>query len=251
MMLLVQFSVFWRYFWNFNLRNPVVQGVYNVLLIGSQSLESIIQFLICYFFTKKASHFLEDNSRFRGRLRIFMAVAMAAVISVTIIQAFMLGDIGTRFSGLCKTLYFILPNTLNQIVNIVFVFVGCKISNSIREFNNGQLALIEDEADISVVGPKQEILARKRSMRNMWIIIGSISFMVTYQSIYSFVLYFAGDDYCIVVQDRWIRSWSTIFARSLQYILWYYPIIWLFWPPAPSCCRKKQKKVVYRHLSEE
>ena len=71
-------------------------------------------FLICYFFTKKASHFLPDNKRIRGRMRIFMAVAMVAVVSVTIGQSLMkAGEFGMTYTSLCKTYYFILPNTVN------------------------------------------------------------------------------------------------------------------------------------------
>ena len=84
-------------------------------------------------------------------MRIFMAVAMVAVVSVTVGQSLMqAGEFGVTYTSLCKTYYFILPNTVNQIVNIVFIFVGYKISKSIREFNKGQLSLIEDEPDVAV-----------------------------------------------------------------------------------------------------
>ena len=67
-------------------------------------------------------------------------------------------------------------------MNVVFIIVGFKISASIREFNSGQKALIEDEADMSVgvSGIKKDIEARNKSMRNMWLIFGTISFEVTY-----------------------------------------------------------------------
>ena len=65
-------------------------------------------------------------------------------------------------------------------MNVVFIIVGFKISATIREFNSGQKALIEGEADMSVGGIKEDIEARNKSMRNMWLIFGTISFEVTY-----------------------------------------------------------------------
>ena len=61
LMTLFELSVFWRYLVNFDFTNETTLGVYNVILIATQSIESVIFFLICYFFTKKASVFLEDN----------------------------------------------------------------------------------------------------------------------------------------------------------------------------------------------
>ena len=66
-----------------------------------------------------------------------MAVAMVAVISVTIAQALIAGGFGQKFTSLCHSPYFILPNTVNQIVNAVFIIVGLRISKSIREYNTG------------------------------------------------------------------------------------------------------------------
>ena len=125
-------------------------------------------------------------------------------------------------------------------MNVVFVVIGLRISKSIVAFNNGQLALIADEAEMSVQGTQQEIRARRRTMVNMWLIIGTISFIATYETLYSAILFIWGDRrYCFVVKNYQVVSASTVFARSLQFLIWYYPIIWLFWPPAPSCCRKK------------
>ena len=37
---------------------------------------------------------------------------------------------------LCKTMYFILPNCINQIANAFFIYIGFKIMKSINEFNS-------------------------------------------------------------------------------------------------------------------
>lgn len=142
LMTLFEISVFWRYLVNFDFTNETTLGFYNVILIATQSMESVIFFLICYFFTKKASVFLEDNQIIRKRLRITMWVAMLAVVGATIGQGISMDDMGRRFGALCHTLYFILPNTVNSLVNAVFVVIAYKISRSINEYNSGQMALI-------------------------------------------------------------------------------------------------------------
>ena len=67
--------------------------------------------------------------------------------------------------------------------------IGLKISKSIVAFNSGQLALIADETEMSVQGTQQEIRARRRTMVNMWLIIGTISFIATYETLYSTILF--------------------------------------------------------------
>ena len=66
-----------------------------------------------------------------------MWVAMLAVVAATVVQIVYLGEIGKKLASLCHTLYFILPNTLNSMVNVVFILIGIKISRSINEYNAG------------------------------------------------------------------------------------------------------------------
>ena len=117
------------------------------------------------------------------------------------------------------------------------------------------MALIQDEADAAVQGTKKEIIARKRSVINMWIIIGTISTLVTYQSIYSLTYYFfSNEEFCFIVSNYKIEAVSTFAARSSQFVLWYYPIFWLFWPGSSSLCKrqaKAQNRQVSRQMSQE
>ena len=56
------------------------------------------------------------------------------------------------------------------------------------------------------------------------------------------MLYFWSDlDYCYILKDDNFRSMWTIFARSSDYVLWFYPILWLFWPLEFTICKKKRK----------
>ena len=109
-----------------------------------------------------------------------MYVAMIAVIGATAAQGFAYDDMGVRFGALCHTIYFIVPNTVNSVVNAVFIVIAIKISRSINEYNSGQMALIQDEVSSNIQGTAKEIMFRKRSVCNMWLIIGSISALVTF-----------------------------------------------------------------------
>ena len=81
----------------------------------------------------------------------------------------------------------------------------------------------------------------------MWIIIWTICLVVTYNTVYSLILLAFSNDDCYVLSDSyiWVHSLSTVMQRSIQYIWWLYPLLWLFWPGELSCGRGKagQKSV--------
>ena len=90
---------------------------------------------------------------------------------------------------------------------------------------------------------KKEIEFRNKAIRNMWIIIGTICLVVTYNTLYSFILLIWSGESCYVLEGQeyvWVHSLNTIMARSCQYICWLYPLLWLFWP-AELSCRKASK----------
>jgi len=89
-----------------------------------------------------------------------MIIAMALVFLATASQA-IIGQ--TRDSrALCHTLYFILPNVVNQLINIVFLYVGLKITQAIKLYNKGQQSLVEGESEekMPVLRVMQEIKFR-------------------------------------------------------------------------------------------
>lgn len=72
-----------------------------------------------------------------------------------------------------------------------FVYVGHRVTKSITLYNSQQAALIA-ESDAHLTSSK-EVNFRKRANRNMWIIIGTIFVVVTYNTLYSFILLVASD----------------------------------------------------------
>ena len=76
----------------------------------------------------------------------------------------------------------------------------------------------------------------------MWITISVVGFSVTYVGLYSLTLYLGPENKCNISDSKMVHSLSTAVERQIQYILWLYPIMWLFWPAEASCqCGKKQK----------
>lgn len=76
-------------------------------------------------------------------------------------------------------------------------------------------------------------------MRNMWLMIITMCIVNTYETLYSLALFIWANDNCYVYDNAGLNSLNTIAARFIQYILWMYPVFWLFWPAELSCCSKK------------
>ena len=63
----------------------------------------------------------------------------------------------------------------------------------------------------------------------MWLIILSISFIDIYSFVYSLILRMSPD--CRCLQDA--RAWNaiTILDRTIEWVVWVIPILYVFWPP--------------------
>ena len=164
-------------------------------------------------------------------MRVTIVVVMILVVVVTFFQSLITSH---KNDGLCHTLYFIIPSTVNQIVNIFFVIVGIRITRSIQLFNKNQQRIIEGEETLenqAVIRTKQEIRHRQKSINHMQIIIGCYFFFSTWETLYNVILYYFSNHIC-KVQDKymWLQSITEIFARSTTNVWWAVPIIWMFWP---------------------
>ena len=77
----------------------------------------------------------------------------------------------------------------------------------------------------------------------MWLIIVTIFTIATYSSLYSVILFVWADSECYVQQHVEVRSLSTVMERSMQFIWWLYPVLWLFWPKEFSCCKRSDSSI--------
>ena len=108
LIVLLELSVVIRY--AFVINNS---GAYDAILICSGFVECIILFQICYFYSKKASHYLEDSKRVRLIMRIVMYVSIIVFLGFAIYQFWDNKVTNDKRTSLCKTFYFILPNIVN------------------------------------------------------------------------------------------------------------------------------------------
>ena len=106
--------------------------VYNTIIIMQQFLQSLILFQICYFYTKKAAHFVEDNKRIRLLMRIVMYGAAVIYTGLAIYQIVIEVKMDKfNRSNLCHSVYFLLTSFFNQLANCFFIFVGCRVRKTV------------------------------------------------------------------------------------------------------------------------
>jgi len=131
LIILLEISVFIRYTFTFDNTR-----IYDGILIISGFVESVVFFMICYFYTKKAVHFLEESKKIRKIMRIVMYASGLVFLILAIYQYWDPNVKDNSRAKLCKTMYFILPNCINQIANAFFIYIGFKVMKSINEFNS-------------------------------------------------------------------------------------------------------------------
>ena len=76
----------------------------------------------------------------------------------------------------------------------------------------------------------------------MLITIFTITIVVTYTCLYSIILFAFGNETCRLSDNQWTYSIQAVIERNLQYVMWVYPVLYLFWPAEAHChCRKKRE----------
>jgi len=128
--------------------------------------------------------------------------------------------------GLCKTPIFITASAINLLACFVFIIVGCKITRaSSRPFINESL-LTESTRQAA-------LNAIKKAIFEMWLIIGTIIFVVTVQTILNtFYITFATKQTCLFPDvSNTVYGWVIEFGcRSVNYCFWVFVVVYIFWP---------------------
>lgn len=103
----------------------------------------------------------------------------------------------------------------------------------------------EDEKTLRSI--KSQVRTRSVALYNMWWIILSISFTNFYVLGYSIRQFVVTDDFCnIEGQSDRAADWSNIMERSINYVWWMVPVLYVFWPADhkisdkifPCCCKR-------------
>ena len=89
LILLVIFELIVMVRYTFNLY--AVSILYDVLLVLGEMLSSVITFLVCYYFTKKASLLLENQEKTLTFLNWFIVVCIAVFVVTAIVEYVQVG----------------------------------------------------------------------------------------------------------------------------------------------------------------
>ena len=88
----------------------------------------------------------------------------------------------------------------------------------------------------------KDINFRNKAVRNMWIIIFTVIFVVNYSAIYSLVLFIWANKYCYISDHKSVVSINNFLERFIHYFIWVYPLLYILWP-ADALCSKRKKKI--------
>lgn len=129
LILILQLLVFVHYF--FILGNKVIFPV----ITAQDLLCSIAQFLLCYIYCKRTSRLIENHKQMITVLQIVGVISITVyvvIISMSSIKNHQDGANGIYSS--CKTKHYLILNTLQSSVLVLFCVVGCVILSRINSY---------------------------------------------------------------------------------------------------------------------
>jgi len=110
---------------------------YNAILIVQQFLQSFILFQICYFYAKKAAHFVENSETLRKTMRIVMYVAVSSFFAIFLYEVIShVTSSSDDKSSLCHRFYFNFVNFFNQLSNCFFLVLGYRVHKNVKQINS-------------------------------------------------------------------------------------------------------------------
>ena len=86
LLLLAEVILVYRY--SFYLDGEAGTAVYNIVLILNQFINSLIFQQICYFYAKKAAHYISENKKILKIMRIVLYFTLSAFVGILIWQGF-------------------------------------------------------------------------------------------------------------------------------------------------------------------
>ena len=103
------------------------------------------------------------------------------------------------YSALCKTWYFFTANIFQAGAAGFFIWVGWRVKKTVNEYNKHTNALLssnnsivdEDQNDVQAA---MEMQFRLKAVRNMSIVIWTITLTVGYQTLYTIIYTAFADD---------------------------------------------------------
>jgi hypothetical protein len=179
-----------------------------------EGIRFLIFFLVCYYFTKKSTRYLDTHQRWVKVLRWFMVFNL---IWIVVVVGFLLKSLN-QDQHLCQNIFFVFVRFGGEAVTIIFFIIGLAVTKRVNKLKRATAYEI-------LLKDKQE-----KALRKMWITI--TFFMVTclYLFIYDLALYTIYPSSCAHLSDNEVVNivlWTA--SRLVSEILWIIPIFYVFW----------------------
>eukprot|EP00347_Sterkiella_histriomuscorum_P020053 403339275 len=206
-------------------------------LVLMESLRFFAMFLVCYFYSQKSTNFIPSHKKWLMFLRVFMAINFIWQLTV-----FVLSEMNYQFAFennrlLCKTYVFLMLRTSGELASFVFMIIGIIITRNVWE-----LLIINQKSQVVGVTKydKNIVGSQRKAILKLWIIIISFVIISVFFLAYDVITYETKNCEAIIDNKKFANSIIWFFARSLTYIFWAIPIVYLFWPKLRKFPNKHQ-----------
>lgn len=137
--------------------------------------------------------------------------------------------------GFCHRPEFIMTDCMMLFVMILFILLGLKVTNEIWKLVTEVEGIFgkDNQKKSSKYNYETKILleSRKASVKIMWLIIGFMLFSVIFDLVYSIMYKRMTSTECYPTRiSTMLDSFFKGCDRFIYNIIWFYPIIWAFWP---------------------
>jgi len=120
----------------------------------------------------------------------------------------------------------------------------------LKIFTEGKLKQFDEMTRAALHRDKQILKARADSLINLKVIVWTMWLTTVFNLCYSLCVFFLYAPECYAVRiSATADSVFTLIDRLDSYIIWFYPIIYLFWPTKSNLVQEKRKDKVIEYSS--
>lgn len=151
--------------------------------------------------------------------------------------------------GFCHSFEFIFGGIVQLALTTLFVAFTFKIQQATRLHNDtilDRIRLAESESLLDRIRLEQVkmdraiLKARVDSLRNLRVTIAVMWFASFFSLVYSVCVQIFYDEQCQAAINTVLNSFFTLLDRFSSYLLWQYPVIYIFWPTKRHQAQEKR-----------
>ena len=190
------------------------------LLTMEEGCRTIIVLQLMNYFIRQAKRILKNKARWGRIWNTLWPISLLMYIIAEVYTIVMVAKNSINDESICHSGAYILVQLINLIIMIGFFVLGYFITKRVN---------MQDEAEdqIEMIFRQQ---VQRQALKNLWLIIYVFSIVQAYYSLYCFVLYFTQGNCMYPTDIMAIEVFFWTLTRSMQYLVWVYPIMYIFWP---------------------